>query len=219
MNQHKHVLVRRPRWGRLAAVACLSIGLCASGAVALSTKGPTGHVDQWNWDQASQLTAEFHASPLIRSEAQQHMPAARLGANATEDTPPLHLAAASRFSAARARVVVARYRNKVLCIGAPNRRGTTTIINNTPGATRNCQIAVPLDGLSVDGRSGIVRFGAAGQSFQMPGGPTLACEDPDGDFEHCNGVCSSTPATQESGTTGCSLGCLARYIWDKSWCD
>lgn len=218
MNQHKYVPDRWRRWGRLAAIACVSLGLCASGAVALSLQDLAGQFDQSGLDRARHVTAGLAASPPSQSAAQPRLPAAGQGANATEVPPTLHLAAASRFSAARARQVASRYRNKVLCIGAPNRQGSTTITNNTPGATRSCQVAVPLDGLSVDGRSGTVGFGAAGPSFQMPPGPTLSCTDPDGDFEHCNSVCSSTPGTQESGSTGCSLGCLAAYIWDKTWC-
>lgn len=219
MNQHGFVPVRRRRWGRLAAIACLSIGLCASGAVALSSLGPTGRLDPPKLDQARQLEADIHPGGLAWSEAPHDPGTARAGANDADSLQTLQLADAGQFDAAGASALASRYRDKVLCIAAPNQRRTgTTIVNDTPRATRNCQTTVPLGGISVDQRSRTVRFGTAGRSFEMPAGATLSCEDPDGDFEHCNGVCSSTPGTQESGSTGCSLGCLAAYIWDKSWC-
>jgi hypothetical protein len=148
----------------------------------------------------------LHAESLGQGEQQT------LSATAMFDT--LQLARLGRYDEARARQIISRYRNKVLCVGT-----RTTVANNTPGAVRNCQATVPLDGLSVNGSSRTVRFGAAGKSFKMPTGPSLACADPDGDFEHCNNVCSSVPQTPESGSTGCSLGCLAAYVWDGIWCD
>ena len=112
----------------------------------------------------------------------------------------------------------AAYRGKALCV-SDTQSGGQRIRVVKKSRVQSCSSVIDLDGMSINVNRRKVIFSGIGKTHTFSKPDAKACEDPDGDFKHCNKTCNDVPQTPSEGVHGCKLGCLAAFIWDAVWCD